>query len=678
MPAGKLSVETLKDALETYDWQKTKLVLDAAGGPAADPDDIAEALRRTGDLVLEYPVAAEKKRDALLKELELYLAAGQAGAKVPPAVAEALSTLQVAEAGYRKLVGVLSQTDASKLEPTMHVSAAIQRAEGELAYMFAEFQKQASQRDGITLQTHLIDESGNLVDMDSALENFIGFVSMTLHMEAFRHKWFGLDGIVVVPSLPDATDEAIYQVGSTLALAVIWRRWQSTEERARVLGRTLRFLNANEHPKGAPEQLTRFIIEEGADSSDWLHRVALERVTDKMSQNLVEIGALVNLNRQQLKLPGGARALPPHDWISKEEVHGVWGLEQYLAYDIVADQERPGGLRLIEWVRGYCALMLLARDAKAGDLIRTQSGWQDYLARFGLPAAVAEVLISRLTFSRSSRDLFDHPFIKLGNGQYRLFALALRSLSVPIVVLSTLSHLSVQLKRKGKSFEDTVRETFEKAGIKTYAFKAKRCNEEYEYDAVVPWGDYLFIIECKNRSLPFGTPVQMRYFDLQTQDNIKQVHRLMKGLDEHPDILETNLPADAVAKIRVPVIVNCFPYSAPGRLDDVYQYDYSALSRFFESGEIKMKAAAPGKKVEEYGTGIRFWAGENPTPEDLLKQMEEPLQFKTVLDSLERDSRGFQLLPDWWVYGVSFIRHEPENLRTTYAHALAVGPGDQR
>ncbi|MFA6310005.1 MAG: hypothetical protein WC681_00920, partial [Sterolibacterium sp.] len=500
----------------------------------------------------------------------------------------------------------------------------------------------------------------------------------TLQIEAFRNKWFAPDGIVVVPSLPNVTEEAIYQVGSTLALAVIWRRWRATEERARVLGRTLRFLNPNEHPKGAPEQLTRFIVEEGPDSSDWLHRVALERVTDKMSQNLVEIGASINLTPKKLKQPGGVRALPPHDWISKEEVHGIWGLEQYLAYNVLTDQERPGGLRFAEWVRGYCALMLLAHEAENCDLIRTQSGWQDYLARFGLPTAVSEVLISRLTFSRSSRDLFDHPFIKLGDGQYRLFALALRSLSVPIVVLSVLSNLSVQIKRKGKSFEETVRETFERAGIKTYAFKAKRDNEEYEYDAVVPWGNYLFVIECKNRSLPFGSSIQMRYFDLQTQGNINQVRRLMKGLEEHPDILANNLPPDATTKTRVPVIVNCFPYSAPGQPDGVYQYDYSALSRFFESGEIKMKAAASGKKLEEYGTGIRLWAGAKPTPEDLIGQMGEPLQFKTVMDSLERDPRGFPLPPDCWVYGVSFIRHETANLRATATLASATGLGEQK
>ena len=69
MTAEKLSVQTLKEALEAYDWQKTKLLLDAAGGLAVNPDDIAEALRRTGSLVLEYPVATEKRRDVMLKEL---------------------------------------------------------------------------------------------------------------------------------------------------------------------------------------------------------------------------------------------------------------------------------------------------------------------------------------------------------------------------------------------------------------------------------------------------------------------------------------------------------------------------------------------------------------------------------------------------------------------------------
>ena len=541
-----LSIEQLKKALESFDWARVKPLLDAAGGQAIDSADIAEALRRAGDLVIKYPVAAEQQRNALLKSLEQYLVAGLPDAKLPPQIEDAVQTIRVAEAGYRKLVGELSKTDASKLDSTVHVAASIRRAEEEVNHLTAEYHKQAAQRDGITLQAGLLDEFGNPTDMDAVLENCIGFVSMTLQMESFRNKWFDADGDIVVPALPEVTDEAVYQAGSTLVLAVLWRRWQMTEEKARVLGRSLRFLRDDERPKQAPDQLKAFIVDEGDDSSDWLHRVALERVTDKLSQNLVELKAKVNLGRHQPKfiLPGGGKALPPHDWVSEDELHALWALEQYLAYDVVSDNERPAGLRLVEWVRGYCVLKKLASEAKRDDLLRTKCGWQDYLAKFGMTAATSEVLLARLTFRRSSRDLFDHPFIKLADGRYRLFATALRSLNVPLVVLSTLSHLSVQLPRKGKSFEVTVKEAFELAGVKAYAFKAKRGGDEFEYDAVVPWGDFLFVIECKNRSLPFGSPVQMHYFDLAMKGHIKQVQRLMRGLQEHPDILLSHFPAE--------------------------------------------------------------------------------------------------------------------------------------
>lgn len=675
---GKLSIDRLKDALESFDWPKVKAVLDEAGGPNASSIGIGEALRRAGDLVFQYPSALEKRRDALVLELQSYLAGEQTDGKVPSPVAEALSTLQVAEAGYRKLVGELAKTAASRLEPTVHVAAAIQRAETEVEHLTAEFHKQAGQRNGITLQAHLLDEYGNPFDMDSALENFVDFVSMTLKMEAFKNKWLDQNGHVVVPNLPEVTEEAVYQAGSTLFLAILWRRWAMTEERARVLGRTLRFLGEDERPKEAPANLVRFLVEEGDDFSDWMHRIAQERVTDKLSQNLVEIGATLNISRQRAQAPGGVRALPPNDWISNEEAHGIWGLRQYLAYEVVADQERHGGLRLVEWVRGYCALMLLARGAKPGNLVRTRAGWQDYLASYGLAAEPSEVLISRLTFGRSSRDLFDHPFIKLADGRYRLFATALRSVSVPIVVLSTLSHLSVQLKLKGKAFEEIVRTTFEKAGIKPYSFKAKRGEEEYEYDAVVPWGNYLFVIECKNRSLPFGSAVQMHFFDLETRDNIRQVHRLMKGLDEHPDILTSNLPAGAETKTRVPVIINCFPFSSAGKVNGVYLYDYSALSRFFESGEIMMKSVAPGKWVQEQGTGIRLWAKDAPQPEDLIAQLEMPSQLENVMRSLERDPRGFPLPPDWWAFGVSFVRNESTTLKNATAKAATEPSVEQK
>jgi hypothetical protein len=108
----------------------------------------------------------------------------------------------------------------------------------------------------------------------------------------------------------------------------------------------------------------------------------------------------------------------------------------------------------------------------------------------------------------------------------------------------------------------------------------------------------------------------------------------------------------------VPILLNCFPFSAPGKIDGIYLYDYSALSRFFESGEIKLKSASLSGDVTEIGTGIRLWAGDEPAPQDLVAQLEMPSQIENVLGSLKRDQRGFPLPPDYWVFGVSFLRDE--------------------
>lgn len=155
-------------------------------------------------------------------------------------------------------------------------------------------------------------------------------------------------------------------------------------------------------------------------------------------------------------------------------------------------------------------------------------------------------------------------------------------------------------------------------------FKFKGDGEEYEYDAVVPWGDYLFVFECKNRSLPFNSPVQMHYFDLETAENIGQLKRLTKGLEDYADKAAMHLPSGALTKTIVPVLLNCFPYAAPGKRDGDYLYDYSALGRFLASGVIMGRATSRGKTLGEMESSTRLWAGDTPTPVDLIAQLEMP------------------------------------------------------
>lgn len=664
-----LSVDQLKDALESLDWTRVRSLLDDAGGRLADPTAVGQALRRANGLLHEYPVpSAEKKREALFSELVNHLASGQPEG-VPVEVALAIETLHVAEAGYRQLVKALARTDASKLDPALHVAAVVQRADGEVKALFGMLEEQAQQREVITPHIRLQDGEDGTLNPDAGLEHIVSFASMTIQMEAFKGKWFDAAGHIVIPISPEVTEEAVYQAGSTFLLATLWKRWKLTEQVARFLGGSLRFLAEQERPAGAPQELKKFIRHQGELQLELLHRVAAERMHDKLGQNLLEIHADRSAQKLLSRASEQKHLLPPRGYISNDELHACWAISEALAYDVRDDQERPGGLRLVEWIRGYCALKELEDDTKASELVRSKSGWQHYLAGYALPANVAERLIDQLTFRRSSRDLFDHPFVRRQDGKYLLFGAAFKSMNIAMVVLSAIGNLGEQFQKKGKSFEVAVRKIFETAGLKTYAFKATREGAEYEYDVVLPWGEYLFVFECKNRSLPNGNPVQMHFFDLETASNVRQVKRLMKALDDYPDILETNLPADAVNKKRVPAVLNCLPYSVPGGFDGVYFYDYSAMSRFFKNGQISVRSVKKGQGTKEVMRSMRLWKGGAPTPEDLLAQLEEPLQFKAVRDTLRVDAKGFPLPPECWVLSSGFQRIEHPDLTAAIGSA---------
>jgi hypothetical protein len=102
-----------------------------------------------------------------------------------------------------------------------------------------------------------------------------------------------------------------------------------------------------------------------------------------------------------------------------QEAHSAVSLSEILGYSIVDDQERPCGLRLVEWVRGYATLRCLADEQYARDgknalcftiprepLVAT-------LDRVGLKDGAAEKFINQASLRASSRDLFDQPLTRV-------------------------------------------------------------------------------------------------------------------------------------------------------------------------------------------------------------------------------------------------------------------------
>jgi hypothetical protein len=204
--------------------------------------------------------------------------------------------------------------------------------------------------------------------MDAVLDGLSESVAMTLIMEAYKNSWFDND-IVVLPELPKVGDSERFQSGATQVLALFWRQWQRLEKRRRYLGGELRLRSLENRPPGLPDAvkaLIEYVPPHGGFSECEVYDfLSNSRLKDRLTQTFMEMEIEGGgLSDRGVDINDGAQ-LPPIQLVSGEEAHAGVSLSEVLGYSIVGDYERPGGLRLLEWVRGYAVLKEIAKGSVA-------------------------------------------------------------------------------------------------------------------------------------------------------------------------------------------------------------------------------------------------------------------------------------------------------------------------
>ncbi|UUZ71252.1 hypothetical protein LP415_19280 [Polaromonas sp. P1(28)-8] len=608
------------------------------------------ALRTASKLINKYPKkSAEVRRQKLFEALNSYFSDCDIGALV-----EAQKMLQLAEDGYRQLVVQLAASPSANLDGATKVHAVIALATHELGrlrhHAHAAFQK--NQKFGQRLEV----APGREVDVDAVIEKCASAVAMTLQMEAHKNKWVDDKGVFVLPHRSAPSEQDIEHGRDVLEAAILWDRWQHTEQRARFHG----------------GKLTRQFDDATPPNVIVTHKPNLEAEKD-----LIIAGDRLNLRMTQVQLQliatmrrdFGSDSLEP--WskaltkgmsvFSVDEAIAMDSLSKLLSVDAWEHETEYFGLRLKTIVRGYAALMHFAGTAAHIDsFTKSRAGWEHFFAKYSLTAEQARRFIAATTFQNSSADLFDHPFIQLDNGRLTLLALILGAAVISRIVLSSLASARVDLHGKGKSFERSTAAVFKKADIDCFTVKKTIAGEVYECDVVVPWGDYLFIIECKNNNLPFGAPGSTHYFQEKCVENIEQIHRLLRGFESHPELLADKV-ADLDKKKIVPVLLNCLPYSRQGRHDGVYFYDSQSLERFLSSGVVSMTNGLNDNVFPGYPQ-TRIWSGKQPSPDDFMRQLESPFSREYLSKLMKPTISDYPFGPNWQVRDTDLVLEGFENL----------------
>jgi hypothetical protein len=151
---------------------------------------------------------------------------------------------------------------------------------------------------------------------------------------------------------------------------------------------------------------------------------------------------------------------------------------------------------------------------------------------------------------------------------------------------------------------------------------------------VVVWGDYIFVFECKNRSLSGNDPAQTYYLILRCTE---QAARLANALVQYPDIVEREIGTEHVGKTVIPCVLHSLPYSRLDPLDGVYFTDASALTRFLQQQYFRVKVPHRiGNATLLHRTALKkFWKGEKPTADDFIRELAKPFPLELSMNHLE-------------------------------------------
>jgi hypothetical protein len=604
-----------------------------------------KTLSRPESLIIHKNEQREKRNEFLNRLISLL---SDKGESVTNFIINKAQVITVSEDLFDKISKFINDCEISKSEKNIQIWSHLNRVESQFAQIRADIDKNLQKKPKRKIFTPFVElknEEGVNYSPDAALENQINYLTLTLRLLAYKFKLFQ-DGKIVLPNKITVSENDIFKAGSIELLARSWKALEECSMRSILFGgEVVRNQGDKVHEDAKNNEVkTSYHFQRAESDFEVFDSISCERVKKKSLQNFIEI--ISNPKTKSIISPDfkSVGTLSEGSFLNEDEILTCGNLEDIFCTDIYSDETEYNGLTLRDWVRGYFTIRYLSEEVLLGNLLSTFSK-QDILNALtgsGVLNKSANTFINLVTFGENSKDLYDCPLIKMEGDDFYLSYYSLVNANVSNLILSIFSSLETESSKKGYKFEEEAVDTITKYLSECKGFKFKRGLKEYEYDAVFILDNRIFILECKNRSLSWFSPVKSYRNKKYLSKTVKQVTRLKNALVEYPEVLLEHFSVDVTKFEIVPVIFNCMPFSWQGRFENVYITDFSSLSRFAKSSSINLVMASAKGLSKKSSKKSKQWAGSKPNSSDLLRHLESPIQLKPYLNT--RKANHY-----WWV-----------------------------
>lgn len=612
-------------------------------------DEILNVLNTTLSRPENLIIHKNKQRDKRNEFFNcLYSLLSDRGESVTSFIMNKAQVISISEELFDNISKVINECDISKLERNIQIWSHLNRVESQCAQIRSDMHKVLQKKPKQKMLNPFVElenEEGDKYSPDAAIENLIKYLTLTLSLLSYNFKWYQ-DGKVVLPGKIAVSEDDIFKAGSIELLARSWKALEESSMRSILFGGEVFRCQGDEVQEDAKANgvKTSYHFQRAESDFEKFDSISCERVKKRSLQDFIEI--ISNPKIKLLIAPDfkSVGKLSEGSFLDEDEIQTCGKLEDVFCTDIYSDETEYNGLTLRDWVRGYFTLRHLSKEILLGNILSTLSKQNvlDALTGSGILDESANTFIDLVTFGKNSKDLYDCPLIKMEGDGFYLVYYSLVNASISNLILSMFSSLETESSKKGYKFEAEAVEMITKYLSECKGFKFKRGLEEYEYDAVFILDKKIFILECKNRSLSWYSPVKAYRNKKYLSKTVKQITRLKNALVEYPEVLLEHFSADVTKFEIVPVIFNCMPFSWNGKFENVYITDFSSLSRFAKSSSINLVMASAKGQTKKSSNKAKQWAGSKPNSNDLLRHLESPIQLKPYLNTRKANQY-------WWV-----------------------------
>lgn len=629
---AKLSWKLLKKELDRIAWKK-------------NPLGLLEIVMRAESLINKRAnVEKAQKRKVLFDEL-----LGYVSPQIDPILVQhfkkQLHFFEITDTCFSEILNFEGDLAALKdLSPAKRIWSTMTWFCGDQNHVAEKIAEKFSKDKPVLINSlSVTGKSGVPVDPSAYHSQQVDALSSAILMEAYRNNWFCPDGSVIIPDRLDISDTEAYKAGSILYNANIWALVDTLQEQVRYLGRV--YIHRESHEYQTPPEGFKFGIEFGAPTSAQIFDfIAGQRNTSRESSNFFSFNKDVQLN----KLLNAASKISGSDRI-RDHCQAASSLSTLLNYNVLEDEALYEGLTLSDWIDGFCAVReystsLMPEESRSkpmtSELITfSQADIEAHLESCGLSKEKASTFIKNITFHRKARDLFDAPLIRTQSG-FAVVSDILKASVISRAVASNILGRKGEFKPKGDGLEAEVKEIFLSRGIEAVTYKRKYQDPEgeYQYDVLVLWEGKLFVLECKNRWLCEGRPVAIYNYLKQSKEDVRQVCRLVDGLNLHPEMVRAAFGRDVSYDEIIPCVVAGLPHALSEQVSGVYFTDISIITRFFSDRYFGVEYT--DRPREDSHVLYDQWETDTPLVSDFIKALSNPMQVAMTRATL--DSRKVQ------------------------------------